>query len=281
MTNLAGKTVVITGATSGIGLQTALQLARRGARLALIGRDRARGEVARAAILHDTPTCDVALFTADLASMAETRRLAGELLGALPRIDVLINNAGAIFARRSVTVDGLERTFALNHMAYFLLTDLLRQRLVASAPSRVVVVASRAHRGATLDFSDLQTEHGYGGWRAYRRSKLANILFTRELARRLAGTGVTAHCLHPGFVASRFGDEPGGLFGFGIGIAKKLFAVTIEAGAMTSVHVAVADDLVSGGYYVRSALATPSPAAQDDAAAARLWEATALLASLQ
>jgi NAD(P)-dependent dehydrogenase (short-subunit alcohol dehydrogenase family) len=281
MTSLAGKTVVITGATSGIGLQTALRLAALGARLALVGRDRARGEAARAAIQRQTPGCEIALFTADLAAMAETRRLAGELLAVLPRIDILINNAGAIFARRSLTVDGLERTFALNHMAYFLLTDLLRERLVASAPSRIVVVASEAHRRAGLDFSDLQCERRYGGWRAYCRSKLANILFTRELARRLAGTGVTAHCLHPGFVASRFGDEPGGVFGFGIGIAKRLFAVPPERGAQTSVHVAMADDLVSGGYYVDSALTTPSIAAQDNAAAAQLWHRTADLAETQ
>jgi NAD(P)-dependent dehydrogenase (short-subunit alcohol dehydrogenase family) len=278
---LAGKTVVITGATSGIGFQTALRLAALGARLALVGRDPARGEAARAAIRDETPGCDIALFTADLSSMAETRRLAEELLAALPTIDILINNAGAIFPRRSTTVDGLERTFALNHMACFLLTDLLRERLVASAPSRIVVVASRAHRHATIDFADLQTEHRYGGWRAYCRSKLANILFTRELARRLAGTGVSAHCLHPGFVASRFGDEPGGVFGFGVAIAKRLFAVTPEQGALTSVHVAVADNLVPGGYYVDSALAIPSTAAQDDAAAEQLWRRTAGLAGLQ
>lgn len=281
MTSLTGKTIVVTGATSGIGFQTALRLAALGARLALVGRDRPRGEAARAAIQQQTPGCDVAVFTADLSSIAETRRLAGELLIALPKIDVLINNAGAIFPRRSLTVDGLERTFALNHMAYFLLTDLLRERLVASSPARIVVVASEAHRTAALDFSDLQNEHGYGGWRAYRRSKLANILFTRALARRLAGTGVSVHCLHPGFVASRFGDETGGVFALGIGLAKKLFAITPEQGALTSVHVTVADDLISGSYYVNRALATPSPAAQDDAAAERLWGCTVSLAGLQ
>src|SRR5262249_46464901 len=142
----------------------------------------------------------------------EVRRLAGVLNERLARIDVLLNNAGAIFWRRSVTAEGFERTFALNHMAYFALTELLRARLVASAPARVVNVASEAHRGAVLDFADLQSAHGYSGWRAYQRSKLANILHTRELARRLSGSGVTVNCLHPGFVASRFGDDNGGLF---------------------------------------------------------------------
>jgi NAD(P)-dependent dehydrogenase (short-subunit alcohol dehydrogenase family) len=281
MTSLGGKTIVITGATSGIGRQTALRLAGMGARLALVGRDRDRGEVARAAIRAQSPDCDVALFTADLSSMTEIRRLAGELLAALPRIDVLVNNAGAMFQERSLTVDGFERTFALNHMAYFLLTELLRERLIASAPARVVVVASEAHRRATLDLSDLQSERNYSGWQAYCRSKLANVLFARALARRLAGTGVTAHSLHPGFVDSRFGDAFGGMFGWGFGVAKKLFAITPERGAATSVHLATADGLVSGGYYVDCAPATPSPAGRDDAAADRLWDCTLALADAQ
>lgn len=281
MTSLAGKTVVITGATSGIGFQTALRLARMGARVALVGRDRERGDATRAVIRAQCRDGDVTVFTADLSSMAQTRRVAGELLASLPAIDVLVNNAGAMFQERSLTVDGFERTFALNHMAYFLLTELLRERLAASAPARIVVVASEAHRRSTLDFSDLQSERDYSGWRAYCRSKLANILFTRELARRLAGSGVTAHCLHPGFVASGFGDEAGGMFGWGFGLAKRLFAITPERGAATSVHVALAEGLESGGYYVNCATATPSQAARDDVAAARLWEATARLAVTQ
>jgi NAD(P)-dependent dehydrogenase (short-subunit alcohol dehydrogenase family) len=281
MTDLTGKIIVVTGATSGIGYETALRLARMGARLAIVGRDRNRGEAARRALAREVTAADIAVFTADLSSMAETRRLAGELLAALPRIDVLVNNAGAMFARRALTAEGLERTFALNHMAYFLLTDLLRERLVASAPSRVVVVASEAHRRASLDLDDLQTERNYGGWYAYCRSKLANILFTRELARRLTGTGVGAHCLHPGFVASGFDDGNKGVFHFGFGLAKRLFAIPVEAGARTSVHVAVADGLVDGGYYVKSALASPSAAAKDDDAALRLWQGTARLAGLR
>jgi NAD(P)-dependent dehydrogenase (short-subunit alcohol dehydrogenase family) len=281
MMKLAGKTVVITGATSGIGYETALRLARMGARLAIVGRDRNRGEAAGRALTREVATADIGVFTADLSSMAETRRLAGELLAALPRIDVLVNNAGAMFASRALTTEGLERTFALNHMGCFLLTDLLRERLVASAPSRVVVVASEAHRRASFDLDDLQSERNYGGWHAYCRSKLANILFTRELARRLTGTGVGAHCLHPGFVASGFDDGNKGVFHFGFGLAKRLFAISVEQGAQTPVHVAVADGLVAGGYYVKCALSSPSAAAQDDEVAQRLWRGTARLAGLR
>jgi NAD(P)-dependent dehydrogenase (short-subunit alcohol dehydrogenase family) len=274
---LAGKTFVITGATSGIGLETALRLAERGARLALVGRDRRRGEAALAAVRQRASGCDIQIHYADLMRLGEVRRLAFDLLSALPRIDVLLNNAGAIFRERQETADGLERTFALNHMAYFLLTDLLRDRLVESAPARVVNVASEAHRGARLDFADLQNARNYTGWSAYRRSKLANILFTRQLARRLEGTGVTANCLHPGFVASRFGDETGGLFRLGLSWAKSLFAISPEQGARTSVHVATAPEpgITSGRYYVKSKPATPSPAALDDVAAVRLWDESA------
>jgi NAD(P)-dependent dehydrogenase (short-subunit alcohol dehydrogenase family) len=177
-------------------------------------------------------------------------------------------------------VDGLERTFALNHMAYYLLTDLLRERLVASAPSRVVVVASEAHRRASLDLDDLQTEKGYTGWLAYCRSKLANILFTRALARRLDGTGVSAHCLHPGFVASGFGDSGKGLFRLGFGLAKRLFAIPIEEGARTSVHLASAEGLVTGAYYVKCAVTNPSPQARDDRAGELVWQNTIKFAAM-
>jgi NAD(P)-dependent dehydrogenase (short-subunit alcohol dehydrogenase family) len=217
---------------------------------------------------------------ADLARLDELRRLGTDLNAALPRIDVLVNNAGAIFWRRSVTADGLERTFALNHMAYFLLTELLQERLAASAPARIVNVASEAHRDSRLDFDDLQTARHYSGWRAYQRSKLCNILYTRELARRLAGTGVTANCLHPGFVASRFGDDNGGLFKAGIVIAKRFMAVSPEQGAQTPIYLATSPDVAasSGAYFRKCAPSVPSPAAQDDSAAARLWQESARIA---
>ena len=274
-----GKTCVITGATSGIGLAAAEVLAARGASIALVGRDRSRGEAALARVRAAAPGVRATVHYADLARLAEVRRLGAELLATHPRIDALVNNAGALFQQREVTEDGLERTFALNHVAYFLLTQLLRERLVASAPGRVVSVASRAHEGAVLDLEDLNLERGYSGWTAYRRSKLANILFTRELARRLAGTGVTANCLHPGFVASRFGDNNRGLFGWGMRLAKRLAAISEQRGAETIVFLASDPSVAgtTGGYFAGSRPATPSAAAQDDRTAARLWEISAKL----
>jgi NAD(P)-dependent dehydrogenase (short-subunit alcohol dehydrogenase family) len=281
MAGIEGKICVVTGATSGIGLVTAEHLAAMGARVMLVGRDRAKGEAALRRIERRAAGAAAAIHYADLARLDEVRRLGGEL-AALPRIDVLVNNAGAIFRHREVAPDGLERTFALNHMAYFLLTALLRERLVAAAPSRVVSVASEAHRGVTLDFDDLQSARRYSGWTAYRRSKLCNILFTRELARRLQGTGVTANCLHPGFVASRFGDNNAGLFGLAIGIAKRLLAISEEGGAATSVYLATSPEVEgrSGLYFDKCRPRLPSAAAQDDGAARRLWEASARLAGL-
>lgn len=190
---MRGKTCVITGATSGIGLETAARLGKLGARLVLVGRNRDKGDEALARLRTDVPGVLAEMHYADLSCPDQIYRLAGAVLYAAPRIDVLVNNAGAIYAQRQETPDGLELTFALNHMGYFRLTAMLRERLVASAPARVVNVASEAHRGARLDFDDLQCSRGYGGWRAYQRSKLANILFTRELARRLEGTGVTTN----------------------------------------------------------------------------------------
>ena len=274
---MQGKVCVITGATSGIGLIAAERLAAQGARLVLVGRDKARGEAALARIKERAPGARLAIHYADLSLLAEMERLAATIAASEPRIDVLINNAGAMFNRRSVTADGLERTFALNHMAYFVLSNRLRDRLAAAAPARIVSVASAAHRGNTLDFGDLQSARSYRGFTVYGRSKLANILFTRELARRLAGTGVTANCLHPGFVATRFGDNSDGFIRVAIGVAKNLFAISPEKGAETIVYLASSPEVagVSGGYFAKSRPATPTAAAQDDAAAKRLWEESA------
>lgn len=279
---MEGKTCVITGATSGIGLVTAERLAGMGARLVLVGRDRARGEAAVARLGRVAPGAMVSMHYADLARLGEVRRLGAELASALPRVDVLINNAGAIFWRRAVTEDGLERTFALNHMAYFVLTARLRDRLLAAAPARIVNVASGAHRPATLDFDDLQGTKQYSGWAAYQRSKLCNILFTRELARRLAGTGVTANALHPGFVASNFGNNNSLPFRLVLSLAK-LAAITPDKGAETTVYLASSPEVatVSGGYFDECRPATPSAAAQDDASALRLWRESARLAGLE
>jgi NAD(P)-dependent dehydrogenase (short-subunit alcohol dehydrogenase family) len=288
---MSGKVVVITGATSGIGQVAAETLARQGARMVQIARDGGRGEAALTR-LREISSAGHTIHYADLSIIREMKRVAAEIAAAEPRIDVLINNAGAMFGRRQLTEDGLESTFALNHMAYFVLTQGLRDRLIASAPARVVSTASRAHESGTLDLDDLQSEKIYresglvewmrfGGpaYPVYARSKLLNILFTRELARRLAGTGVTANCLHPGFVATRFGDQTGGLISFGIGIAKR-FALTPEQGAETILYLASSPEVaqITGEYFAQCRVATPSKAAQDDAAAARLWEESAKLA---
>jgi NAD(P)-dependent dehydrogenase (short-subunit alcohol dehydrogenase family) len=282
MAGIEGKLCVITGATSGIGLITAEGLGAMGARLVLVGRDPARGEAALARVKVRAPRAEVSVHYADLSRLDALRTLAAGL-NALSRIDVLINNAGAMFWRRQVTADGLERTFALNHLAYFVLTALLRDKLVASSPARIVNVASDAHRGARLDFGDLQSARGYSGMRTYSRSKLCNILFTRELARRLAGTGVTTNCLHPGFVDSRFGDNNPGVVGVGTRIAKQMFAISPERGAETPLYLASSPEVEgkSGGYYEKCAPSTPSPEAQDDAVARRLWDESARIAGME
>jgi NAD(P)-dependent dehydrogenase (short-subunit alcohol dehydrogenase family) len=269
---IQGKVVVITGATSGIGQVAAQRLARMGARLVLVARDRARGAAMLAQLQALAPGIGHDVHYADLSRLAETKRVARDIAAAEPRIDVLINNAGAMFSNRVVTEDGLERTFALNHMSYFVLTAGLRARLLAAAPARVVNTASNAHRRGHLDFADLQSAGNYRPLAAYATSKLCNILFTRELARRLKGQGATANCFSPGFVATRFGDESGGLRAIGIRFAK-LFAISPEKGADTLVYLAASPDAasVSGEFFYRCRPGTLTADAQDDAIAQRLW----------
>jgi NAD(P)-dependent dehydrogenase (short-subunit alcohol dehydrogenase family) len=275
------KVVVITGATSGIGQIAAERLAVLGARIVLVARDPARANRTLARLRAAGPHFAHRAHLADLSVLAEVKRVGAEIAAAEPRIDVLINNAGNVFPRREVTADGLERTFATNHMAYFVLTALLRERLTAAAPSRIVNTASAAHLGRTLDFDDLQLASGYAIKTAYGRSKLANILFTRELARRLAGTGVTANCLHPGFVATGLGQRAGGIFALAVRFAM-LFAGRPESGANTIVHLASSPDVASTnrGYFIESRPAQPSVAAQDDGAAKRLWEESERIAGV-
>ncbi len=275
MSTMRGKTVAVTGATAGIGRMACERLAAMGASLALVARDRPRAETL-AADLTRIGAPSVSVHIADLSCPAEVRRVAASL-ESLPRIDVLLNNAGAIFNRREQTADGFERTFALNHLAYFTLTNLLRDRLKATAPARVINVASEAHRGAVLVFDDLQTTRGYSGWLAYKRSKLCNILFTRALARRFAGSGVTANALHPGFVATGFGNNNHGVFRVGLGIAKRLMAIPPADGAKTPVYLASAPEVasLSGLYFDKCAAREPSTEAQDDEAAERLWRESA------
>lgn len=278
---MKGKVVVITGATSGIGLVAAEALAGMGARIVQVARDKSRGEAALARLRQRAPGVAHTIHYADMSQLSQMKQVAAQIAAAESRIDVLINNAGALFSSRQVTEDGLELTFALNHMSYFVLTHGLRERLVASSPARVVNTSSDAHRRAGLDFSDLQSARGYSGFKVYGRSKLCNIFFTRELARRLAGTGVTANCLHPGFVATRFGDQSGGALSFGVRAAK-MFAISPEKGAETIVYLASSPDVaaVTGEYFYQCRVTTPTREAQDDDAARRLWVETAKLAGL-
>ena len=268
---MKGTVCVVTGATSGIGKAAATALAKLGATVVMVGRDRGRTEAAAAriaAMSASLPRAEIA----DLSSLEQVRGLAGRLAG-LDRIDVLINNAGLVLGERRITPDGLEHVFALNHLAPFLLTNLLLPTLTASAPARVITVTSDAHSAARLDLSDPNLEHGWDSWRSYANSKLANILFTRELARRLDGTGVTANCAHPGVVRTGFGRESRPLLKLGITIARP-FMLSPERGADTIVYLASSPDVAgqSGGYYVKRQRREPSGAARDDTAARELWE---------
>ena len=278
---MQGKVVVITGATSGIGEVAAMRLAKLGARLVLIARDRARGAATLARLRAAAPDVGHVVRYADLSRMAETRRVAAEIAAAEPRIDVLANNAGAVFATRAVTAEGLERTFALNHMSYFVLTAGLLDRLVAAAPARIVNTASNAHRQGRLDFDDLQSARRYSPFRVYGTSKLCNILFTRELARRLAGRGVTTNSFTPGFVATRFGDQAGGLYAAGVRLAK-LFADSAEKGAETLIYLASSPEAanISGRFLQNCSAGSLSGEARDDAAAARLWRESERIAAV-
>ena len=278
---MRGKVVVITGATSGIGQVAAEALAAQGARIVFVARDRKRADATLERLRRAGPQAEHRAHFADLQEIGEMKRVGAEIAAAEPRIDVLINNAGNVFRTRAVTADGLERTFAVNHMAYFVLTHCLRPCLVAAAPARIVNTASRAHRGQTLDFDDLQNAKHYTYMSAYGRSKLCNILFTRELARRLAGSGVTANCLHPGFVKTGLGQRDRGAFGVLIGIAMSLVAHSATKGAETLVYLASSPEVATtGGYFADCRELRPSAAAQDDAAARRLWEESLEIAGL-
>jgi NAD(P)-dependent dehydrogenase (short-subunit alcohol dehydrogenase family) len=272
-----GRTVLVTGGNTGLGLETAVALARAGADVVITSRDSQKGESARAEIRGRSGRDAVAVMELDLARLASVREFAARFADDHDHLDVLVNNAGVMLSKRRETVDGYEMTFQVNHLGPFLLTNALRELLVAGDDARVVNVASAAHKsaGKGLDFDDLQATRRYRSYTVYARSKLANILFTRELARRWDDTGITANAVHPGFVASRFGrDGDSGRWSELVFPLLRPFAHTPEDGARTQVYVASAPELagVTGGYWAKSAPATPSAAAQDDAAAARLWE---------
>jgi NAD(P)-dependent dehydrogenase (short-subunit alcohol dehydrogenase family) len=280
MTEMAGKVVVITGGNTGIGKEAAVGLAGLGASVVITSRNEERGRSAQTEIADRSGSDSVEVMSLDLASFTSIRSFAADVLDRFDHVDVLVNNAGLILRRRAETQDGFEETFGVNHLGHFLLTDLLLERLRASAPARVVVVSSDAHKGARqgLDFDDLQAEHEYRWAKAYSKSKLANIYFARELSRRLDGTGVTVNALHPGFVRSEFGrgGDLGGIYGWGIKYVASPFAISPEKGARTSIYLASSPDVdgVSGGYFYKCKPTAPSTVAQDDDAARRLWDAS-------
>jgi NAD(P)-dependent dehydrogenase (short-subunit alcohol dehydrogenase family) len=280
---MQGKTVLVTGGTGGIGRATAEALAGLGARVAIVGRDRARAVRAAEEIGGSVGRDDaVDAFAADLSAQSEVRRLAEEVLAAYPRLDVLVNNVGGYWAHRHVTADGLEHTFALNHLAPFLLTHELQELLVASAPARVVTVSSGAQAMGRIDLDDLQGERSYNGQRAYNQSKLANVMFTYELARRLQGTGVTANVLHPGVVRTGFGQEDSGRWMRLMLPVVRPFMKAPGRGAETPVFLASSPGVegVSGRYFADSAPKRSSDRSYDEEAARRLWAVSAELTGL-
>lgn len=277
------KNILITGATNGIGLEAAAVLAGQGARVAMVGRDPRRTEAAVADVVARSGSSQVSHLLCDFSSQADIRRLAGEVRARLDRLDVLINNAGAVNKNRTLTVDGIETTFAVNHLGYFLLTNLLLDLIARSAPARIVSVASDAHRAGTLDFSDLGFERGgYAIMRAYSRSKLANVLFAAELTRRLAGTGVTSNSLHPGAVATNIWSGAPGWAKPLIFLFLRPFLLSIEDGADRIVQLAASPELegVTGKYFEKKRPVEPATKARDEALAKRLWEVSAEMVGL-
>jgi NAD(P)-dependent dehydrogenase (short-subunit alcohol dehydrogenase family) len=279
---MAGKTALVTGGTGGIGRATALRLASMGARVGITGREAGRTQRAAAEIASEAASGTVDAFAADMSSQAEVRRLAEEVLAAYPRLDVLVNNAGGFWSHRHVTPDGLEHTFALNHLAPFLLTSLLLDRLIQSAPARIVTVSSGAQSMGKIDFDDLMGEHKYSGQTAYNQSKLANVMFTYELARRLAGTGVTATALHPGMTNTSFSAEDPSRAFAPLVMVMRPFMKKPERGADTPVYLASSPDAagLTGQYFANQEAKKSNASSYDTAAAARLWQVSAELVGM-
>jgi NAD(P)-dependent dehydrogenase (short-subunit alcohol dehydrogenase family) len=282
MKPMTGKTVLITGGTGGIGKATAIGLASMGARVGITGRDQARAERAATLIEAESGNPEVDVFVADLSSQAEVRRMAGEVLAAYPRLDVLVNNVGGFWAHRHTTVDGMEQTFALNHLAPFLLAGLLLERLTDSAPARIVTVSSGAQSMGKIDFDDLMGEQGYSGQRAYNQSKLANVMFTYELARRLGGTGVTATALHPGMTNTAFSAEDPSRSMAPIVFAVRPFMKSSKRGADTAVYLASSPEVegVTGRYFANRKAKKSHDASYDAMTTGRLWQVSADLVGI-
>jgi NAD(P)-dependent dehydrogenase (short-subunit alcohol dehydrogenase family) len=281
--DIRGKTVLVTGATSGIGLEASVALARQGARVIMVGRNQAKTEAARADVASRSGSKEVSYLLADFASQASVRALADAVRSRADRLDVLVNNAGGVNKARTVTADGIETTFAVNHLGYFLLTNLLLDLVVKSAPARVVTVASVGHRRGTLDFEDLGFERGgYSIMRAYSRSKLANILFANELARRRAGSGVTSNSLHPGSVDTNIWSGAPLWAKPIIQVLLRPFFISAEKGGERIVQLAASPELegVTGKYFEDGKVVDPAPLARDASLATRLWDVSARMVGL-
>ena len=281
--DVRGKTILITGASSGIGFHAAIDLATRGARVAMVGRDPGRSQAAAREVTARSESKDVSLFICDFRSQAAIRHFVEAFRARHDRLDVLVNNAGGVNRTRSATVDGIETTFAVNHLASFLLTTLLLELIVRSAPARIVTVSSVGHRQGTIDFTDLQLERDYGIMRAYSRSKLANVLFSNELARRLRGTGVTSNSLHPGSVDTRIWSGAPWWAKPLIQILFRPFFISAAQGGSYIVNLVTRPDLseVTGRYFEKDQLSIPAPLASDEALARRLWDVSASMVNLK
>ncbi|MHB8113646.1 MAG: SDR family oxidoreductase [Bellilinea sp.] len=281
-----GKVCMVTGATSGMGEMTARRLAELGATVILVGRSRERGDETLRRIVAATGNTSVELMLADLSSQAQIRQLVQQFKSRYQQLHVLVNNAGAWITSRQESIDGIEMTFALNHLGYFLLTNLLLDTLKASAPARIINVASYGHVSGRIDFDDLQGRRGYNGMQAYRQSKLANVLFTYELARRLAGTGVTVNAVNPGLVATRFGLNNFGVIPARIvNLLLKLYGMVgtnAEQGAQTSIYLATSPNVegVTGKYFERQTAVPSSEGSYDPATASRLWQVSEAMTGL-
>jgi retinol dehydrogenase 14 len=279
---MKGKTVLITGATNGIGKAAALEIAKQGATVVIVGRDKSKTESVANELRTASGNNNIEFMLADLSSQADIHKLATNFKAKHTRLDVLINNAGGYFDKYKTTADGLEYTFAFNHLGYFLLTNLLLDLLKTSSPSRIVNVSSAAQAPGKIFWDDLQLSKNYGGMKAYYQSKLANVMFTYELAKRLANTGVTVNALHPGVVNSGFGSGVGGFIGFVFGLIKRFQAISPEQGADTVVYLATSSEVegVTGKYFDKRKAKQTNPISYDDAANKRLWAESAKLVKL-